>query len=178
MHTIYGNPIPDGRIDFRGARLIHQAAHPWPEDTAVSAGRGVVFRRGTNEHYTTLFMEVYPPGASFIRGEGPTPQACEDSCWAQYQVALHCRDGHTHEWEPYRTRADGSPGSRYTNGAGFCVHCSTFRSEVFTGEQLGQFCGTCGAGTTWTCTEEGVWLCKDHAPPPATDAWLGDLLGG
>lgn len=161
MRTITGRPLVDDVIAFRNGPT-HAAIHPWPADTLVSAGHGVVLVRGEDRSYQTLFMEVYPPGASFIRGEGATVEECEASCWAQYQRALHCVDGHTHHWEPRRTGPDGSPGHRYTNGAGFCRYCATFESQAFTGEQLGQHCRVCGAGTTWHADDDG-WLCRDHA---------------
>ncbi|MFF2053755.1 hypothetical protein ACFVU2_19280 [Leifsonia sp. NPDC058194] len=147
-------------ISFRSLGS-YEAKHPWPEETVVSAGRGVVFSRNPEKpNYTTLFMEVYPPGAAFIRGEGETPEACEESCWQQYQRAIHCVDGRTsHEWEP----------RGYMNGAGFCKHCNTFGTRIFTGEQLGQFCHDCGVGTThnWETGPDGssVFLCAAHTAP-------------
>lgn len=148
-------------IDFRTQRT-YEARHPWPADTTVSAGRGVVFLRNAKEgepgSYATLFMEVYPPGASFIRGEGVAPETCEDAAWAKYQLALNCSDGSgSHNWEP----------RKYRNGAGFCSRCNTFGSEVFTGEQLGQLCRICGTGTTYHWEQDKAggemsFLCKDH----------------
>ncbi|MET9661154.1 hypothetical protein [Streptomyces sp. NPDC006510] len=169
------------RISFRG-HGTHIALHPWPDETVVSAGKGVVFRRdpkpGEPATYTTLFMEVYPPGAAFIRGEGVTPQECENSAWTQYRLALDCSDGSgSHDWE---TRG-------YRNGAGFCSRCSTFGSRVFTGEQLGQFCRICDTGTTYhwdtdkaagtttfLCEED----CKAYKPArhPSHDRPLAQLL--
>ena len=139
----------------------YEARHPWPAETIVSAGVGIVFTRKaeTRERssYSTPFMEVYPPGASFIRGEGETPTACEDAAWAKYQLALNCSDGSgTHDWEP----------RGYRNGAGFCSRCGTFGSEVFSGDQLGQFCRECGVGTTfhWDRAAAGAeeFLCEEH----------------
>lgn len=136
MRDIYGRDV-GSTISFRGAIPDQEMRHPWPDETHVSAGRGVVFVRGTTDSYRTLFIEVYPPGASFIRGEGETPEQCEDACWAKYQLALNCVEGHEHKWAPYVTRKDGTAGDRYKNGAGFCVHCNTFATEVFTRENLG-----------------------------------------
>lgn len=160
MRSIYGKQIGT-RVPFAGE--TYQPHHPWPKETPVSAGHGVVFVQD-GETYRTLFMEVYPPGASFIRGEGSTREECEDSCWAQYQRALHCVDDKEHEWTPHAVRKDGTLGRRYVNGAGFCLHCRTFRSEVFSGDDLGQFCSVCGIGTTWQ-HEEGEWYCEEHAIP-------------
>lgn len=145
-------------IDFRTVGP-YQARHPWPEETIVSAGKGLVFRRNPQEgepsSYQTLFMEVYPPGAAFIRGEGETPVSCEDNAWAQYQKALHCPGG-THDWEP----------RNYHNGAGFCKHCNTFKSQAFTGEELQQFCKICDTPTTdhWGTGTDGEpeFLCSAH----------------
>lgn len=141
----------------------YQALHPWPEETTVSASKGIASRRdpvtGKRIPYQTLFMEVYPPGAAFIRGEGETPEACENEAWAKYQVALHCTDGSgTHDWEP----------RNYHNGAGFCSRCNTFGSQVFTAEQLGQFCTVCQAPTMWHSekNDEGqlLFTCEEHTP--------------
>ena len=67
MRDLYGKDTGT-TIDFRAfggvGGAMHEAAHPWPESTRVSAGNGVVFSR--NGNYTTLFMEVYPPGASGV----------------------------------------------------------------------------------------------------------------
>ncbi|MFB7919526.1 hypothetical protein [Streptomyces sp. NPDC056061] len=157
----------DNRISFHG-HGTHVAQYPWPDETGVSAGAGVVFRRdpkpGEAASYTTLFMEVYPPGAAFIRGEGTTPQECEDNAWTQYQLALNCTNGSScHDWE-----ARG-----YRNGVGFCSRCDTFGSRVFSGEQLGQFCRVCNVGTTYyweqdETTGECAFLCEDHYERPAS----------
>lgn len=160
-------------VDFR-SQGSYEARHPWPAETTVSAGTGVVFIRnakpGEARSYGTLFMEVYPPGASFIRGEGETPQACEDAAWAKYQLALQCSDqSGTHDSEP----------RDYRNGAGFCTKCNTFRSKIFTGEQLGQFCKIFGVGTTYDWhTNESTgaqeFLCEEHyadnKPTESTDS--------
>lgn len=75
----------------------YEVRHPWPAETTVSAGRGVVFVRkpkdGQRASYGTLFMEVYPPGAAFIRGERENAEDCGDAAWAKYQLALNCTDG-------------------------------------------------------------------------------------
>ncbi|MFJ2420687.1 hypothetical protein [Streptomyces brevispora] len=169
------------RISFHG-HGTHIARHPWPDETVVSAGEGVVFRRaskpGEPATYTTLFVEVYPPGAAFIRGEGVTPQECENSAWTQYRLALDCADGSgSHDWEP----------RGYRNGAGFCSRCNTFRSRVFTGEQLGQFCRICDTGTTyhWDTDKAAgttTFLCEEDykaykpARHPSHDRPLAQLL--
>jgi hypothetical protein len=147
-------------IDFRDFG-VYEAQHPWPVETTVSAGRGIVFVRkpkpGEPTSYLSMFMEVYAPGAAFIRGEGETPEDCENAAWATYQLALYCSGpGGVHAWEP----------RGYSNGAGFCVHCNTFKSDVFTGEGLGQHCEICQVGTTydWEKNDAGdvVFRCKEH----------------
>jgi hypothetical protein len=187
MRALMTNQDIGTTIEFRagfGEQHSHEARHPWPTETVVSAGTGVVFRRSAKEgeprSYKTLFMEVYPPGAAFIRGEGESPEACEDAAWAQYQRALNCSDGSgTHDWEP----------RDYHNGAGFCSRCNTFGSAVFTGEQLGQFCKICGTGTThhWHKNESNgsqEFLCEEHyaehkpAERVPSDHPLAQLLDG
>jgi hypothetical protein len=165
MHEIMTGRDIGTTIEFRAGfskQGSYEAKHPWPAETVVSAGTGIVFRRNAKEGepatYNTLFMEVYPPGASFIRGEGESPEACEEAAWTKYQRALNCTDGSgAHSW---KTRG-------YRNGAGFCSRCNTFGSQVFTGEQLGQLCKICGTGTTYhhhkddtTGAEE--FLCEEH----------------
>jgi len=139
----------------------YEARHPWPTETVVSAGGGRVFIRnakpGSPTSYGTLFMEVYPPGAAFIRGEGSTVEECENAAWGKYQLALNCTDGRSvHDWEP----------REYKNGAGFCTRCKTFGADVFTGAQLGQFCDVCGEGTTydWDMSSDKttIFHCKKH----------------
>ncbi|KIA72671.1 hypothetical protein ANMWB30_24390 [Arthrobacter sp. MWB30] len=148
-------------IDFR-TQGPYEARCPWPAETHVSAGLGVVFQRNIDKtepaSYKTLFLEVYPPGASFIRGEGATPEACEDAAWKKYQLALNCTDhsGH-HDWQP----------RGYRNGAGFCSRCNTFAARIFTGEQLGQFCEVCSTGRTFAWhtdaeSQQDIYLCQSH----------------
>jgi hypothetical protein len=167
-------------IDFRTIGP-YEAKHPWPSETVVSAGNGIVFIRnvkpGERTSYTSLFMEVYPPNAGFIRGEGKTAEECENAAWAKYQLALNCSDpSGTHRWE--------SRG--YKNGAGFCAHCSTFSTEVFSGDDLNQHCDVCGVGTTyhWDDNEAGVtvFLCEKHYVQPKRSSdylidFLSEMLG-
>lgn len=153
MRDLYGADIGTS-IEFRGEGTL-VAKHPWPKETIVSAGHGVVFSRSKKSSYRTLFMEVYPPEGGFLRGEGPTMAACENAAWAKYQLMLTCTEPTGHEFVP----------RNYHNGAGFCRHCNTFKSQCFTGEQLGQFCHECGIGTTYHYEigpgDELVFTCKD-----------------
>lgn len=179
MHDLYGKEI-GSTIDFR-SQGTYETQHPWPAETTVSAGKGIVFARNTKEDeptsYGTLFMEVYPPGAAFIRGEGDSPESCENAAWAKYQLAINCSDGSgNHDWEA----------RNYQNGAGFCSRCNTFGSKVFTGEQLGQLCKICGIGTThhWDKDAKGEpeFLCEEHyeqhkpAKLAPSETTLGKLL--
>lgn len=161
MKDIYGRDIGT-RIDLRYGDGDYEARHPWPEETAVSAGtRGLVLGRdGTS--YRTAFMEVYPPGASFIRGEGATAAECEDACWAAYQKALTCPSGAGHAWEP----------RGYRNGAGFCTHCGTFKAKAFTPEELGLHCHACGAATFYSRDGDRMG-CEAHPVDPAQEHLSG-----
>lgn len=165
MREIISNKDIGSTINFRTVGP-YEARHPWPAETVVSAGKGAVFVRNPKEgephSYTTLFMEVYPPGAAFIRGQAETPEGCENACWRKYQLALNCSDNSgSHDWEP----------RGYQNGAGFCSRCNTFGSEVFTGEQLGQFCATCQEPTMWHSEKnaegELIFVCEEHTPARA-----------
>jgi len=91
--------------------------HPWPEDVFVQGGgRGLVFVDG-GQNYTTAFVEAFP-GNTFLRGEGSSLEAAEDACWAKYVTWRDC----PHD-QGYERRA-------YKNGAGFCVLCGTWLSDV------------------------------------------------
>ena len=129
-------------------RTEHVTEHPWPEDCFLQGGsRGLVISSKGN--YATAFVEAFPTEpATFIRGQGETVQAADDDAWAKYQSYLQCPG---HEFEP----------RGYTNGAGFCVHCKMFGSEVFTAEQLGLFCAVCGTPTNYQVTA-GQAHCADH----------------
>lgn len=168
------------------ANTDRKRRHPWPADAYVQGGGDgiVATRSGT---YRTAFVEVFPKGQGFIRGEGPTIEAAEDAAWVKWQRHSAC-PGHEYE-------ARG-----YTNGAGFCRHCGAFGSKVFTGADLGQHCKVCGAGTTWcrrspqawfnpvrglgyvedpAPEEERDWYCEAHDPFKAErelhDRWEVDL---
>ena len=163
------------------ARTGQLAAAPWPAGTGIQGGRryGATREGGDGLGY---FVEVSPGGTGFIRGHGVDVAAAEAAAYARHAAGLACPG---HQWE---TRD-------FTNGAGFCQLCSTFASGVFTGEQLGQRCSTCGAGTTygrygpdayWDASREQIinpgdpaghqWRCAEHAPFRAQyAAWLRQL---
>lgn len=155
------------------------AQHPWPEGTFLQGGsRGIVFQRDGGS-YTTAFVEAFPPetdpASGFYRGEGENIAAAETAAWEKYQRASACPQ---HDWD-----ARG-----YQNGAAFCRRCNKFGTKIFTGEDLGQYCQTCGIGTTWgkapvptaenpyadslpypQRTEQAVWWCQEHHPKYSYD---------
>lgn len=143
----------DGDGVKRARRAQVESQYPWVGAQLLQGGNGgVVFKRegGT---YTTSFMEAFIDG-TFIRGEGATIQEAETSAWAKYELRNACA---VHEWE-----ARG-----YHNGAGICKNCNTFQSNVFTGDQLKQFCSECGVGTTYSWelikgTKEYSYECELH----------------
>jgi hypothetical protein len=164
----------------------------WPEGTFLQGGSTLAVEvRGKT------FVEAFPPGGGFFRGDAPTVAEAEMRCWEQYQRSVACP---AHDWD-----ARG-----YTNGGAFCRLCGVFGSRVFTGEDLGQFCHACGVGTTWGRyslnaywdpaasftgvvnpgpVNEHVWFCREHAPcrvqyearlsalsAPVDDEVLADVL--
>ena len=142
-------------------------ARPWPQGLFIQGGKSGLVLARDGQHYLTAFVEVFPEG-TFIRGEGTTIAEAEERAWEKYQRGIDC----VHEYV-----AGG-----YTNGGGLCAVCGQFGSGVFTGEQLGQFCEVCAAGTTWCrwsasaywdtnrCwpvdpdPAASVWFCSEHAP--------------
>lgn len=151
------------------AALIVRTGEPsrcaWPEGTFLQGG--TPFFEGGK----VRFVEAFPPEGGFFRGDAPTVAEAEAQCWEQYQRSVACPG---HDWD-----ARG-----YQNGGALCRLCGVFGSHVFTGEQLGQFCHTCGVGTTYgqysldaywdeersftgVVSPEGserFWFCGDHAP--------------
>lgn len=141
-----------------------EAQYDWAEGTFLQGGdKGLVISTSSDRgSYTTTFIEAFPPenaGGGFFRGEGPTVAEAETKAWEKYQSSVQCPG---HEWT-----ARG-----YTNGAGFCIHCNKFGSEVFTGEQLGQFCHFCGEGTFYAQIKDSDevehWYCKEDSVPART----------
>lgn len=146
-------------------RTGEHARHGWPEGTFLQGG--IPFFKGGK----VRFVEAFPPEGSFFRGDAPTVAEAEDQCWDQYQRSVACPE---HQWEV----------RGYTNGGGICGRCGLFGSHVFTGEQLGQLCHTCGVGTTYgqfaldaywdpdasftgvvnPKGSERFWFCEQHAP--------------
>lgn len=93
----------------------YRPSQPWPEDATVQWGaRGVVLGP---KPYKTAFFEAFPKEAGFIRGEGETIADAERDAFARFQREQGC----AHVW--------GRRG--YTNGAGKCIRCNAFRSNLF-----------------------------------------------
>lgn len=133
---------------------------PWPDTISlIQGGRAGLVLRPTIKGgpYRTAFVEVFSDEAGFVRGEGLTVTDAELGAWAAYQQRVKC-PGHEYEARGYR------------NGAGFCKHCSQFASGVFTPQQLGCFCKTCGVPTFWSRIGDDLY-CQDHATDPDT-LWL------
>jgi hypothetical protein len=132
------------------------AIHDWPDEAFLQGGdSGVVLTEKGS--YRTAFVEAFVNG-TFIRGEGSNLDEAEEQLWQKYQATQTCN---SHE---YVTRG-------YTNGAGFCVHCSHFQPDCFSAEDLKQYCNTCNVPTKWgqaskrnkeTHEWEKVWACKEH----------------
>jgi hypothetical protein len=123
--------------------------HEWPEDCFVQGGHnGVVFGNTTKPGYQTAYFEALPD--TFIRGEGPDLASAEDDAWSKYVLLTTCPK---HEYEP----------RGYKNGAGFCKHCNSFGSHIFTAEDLGLKCVDCGVWTNWSRVDDDFY-CKLHAP--------------
>jgi hypothetical protein len=142
--------MPKIKMSFAG---FVDAQYPWPEDFHLQAGdKGIVL--SSNGNYNTAFVEALAEG-SFYRGEGLTVAAAETAAWRKYQTSQDCTG---HEWE--------SRG--YTNGAGFCKHCKVFGSQVFTPEQLGLYCFTCGIPSNYHSEKQAngatIFYCERHEP--------------
>lgn len=129
-------------------RTDTEAQCPWPEGVYLQGGKsGLVVSKGGN-HYTTAFVEAFP-GGTFIRGEGETIADAEKAAWEKFQRREQCPG---HEWEA----------RNYKNGAGFCKHCGAFGSKVFTPEDLGLSCNTCGVPTYYDRVGD-TFFCEEHA---------------
>jgi hypothetical protein len=129
---------------------FHESTHDYGDVFVQGGDTGYVFVSG-GENYMTAFVECATAGA-FLRGEGKTLAEADDACWTKLQAYLGCPG---HEFEP---RA-------YRNGGGICKHCGTFRSGVFTAEQLGLFCTSCGIPTLHTTGSKGDEpRCVAHDP--------------
>lgn len=129
---------------------FHESPHDYGDVFVQGGEMGYVFD-ANGGYSTTAFVEC-ATADTFLRGEGKTLAEADEACWAQLQAYLGCPG---HEFEP---RA-------YRNGGGICKHCATFRSGVFTAEQLGLHCSTCGVATFRTAGDKGDEpRCEAHDP--------------
>lgn len=154
----------------------HTITHDWPSGMSIQGGRSGLVLSRTGDHYKTAFIEAFPIGGGFIRGEGETVLEAETAAWQKYQIFLKCPEsGSEHSYKPYRKTANGS--TPYYNGAGFCEHCNTFMSQCFTAEDLNAKCQTCGTYSFYSNeTKDGERLfgCIEH---PVKNELLDKLLG-
>lgn len=146
----------------------HRPACPWPTGVTLQGGaRGVVYDRRDGSMRTTAFVEAWAATGTFVRGEGTTVADAEADCWARWQTVTAC----DHRYEP----------RGYRNGGGICARCGHFAADVFSAEDLGAHCRTCGTPTLWhrdTVDGHDVFSCPEHTPPTSTAAVLHELLGG
>lgn len=173
-----GAPTPrtynTGIIDRLIGMPQQVARHPWPVDCHIQGGRdGLVVQSesvraaltDTNKasdlvagalgapllapHYRTAFFEAFPAKPkTFLRGEGASLEAAEDSAWAQFQALLSCAP-HEFERRQYRT------------GAGICRRCGMFSSEAF--ETTLDPCVVCGRNdnrASFGPDRHGRWHCE------------------
>jgi hypothetical protein len=112
----------------------------------------------------TAFFEAFPRNPNtFIRGEGETIAAAEESCWRQYQKTLQCAE---HEFER-RGRTDG-----YC----YCKHCNlsgTFMEPT-------THCCKCGIPAAYGSDKYGKIHCETHykdIPPEDLNEAMKRLLG-
>lgn len=134
------------------SREPYACQHSWEEGVFIQGGDGgIVFTK--EGAYETAFFEAFPD--TFIRGEGKTIQEAETDAWTQHQRHLACSE---HEFER----------RNYTNGLGFCKHCSLSRSKAFPSLDLCEVCGAdgyCRVGEG----EKKTWRCLEHAPQDVKD---------
>ena len=132
---------------WKAATDFYSPACAWPEDCMVQWGsNGIVLSRNS-ETYETAFFEAFPRNPNtFIRGEGASVEEAELKAFEQLERYLACPE-HVFERSGYR------------NGAGICIHCGLFRSNIF--EPL-ETCSICGKPTFWSM-RDGQWFCEKHA---------------
>ncbi len=136
--------------ETQSVRKSVESKYNWVGAELLQGGvKGVVLSKKGS--YYTAFVEAFIAD-SFIRGEGATLEEAETDCWNKYQKLTACVK---HEYE-----ARG-----YRNGGGICKNCGKFASNVFTGEQLGQFCVVCGEGTIYKHdSKKDEWYCEKDDP--------------
>lgn len=125
---------------------------PWPSTCVVKYNR---------ESVGLPRCEVFcSDPETFIRGEGPTLDAAEETAWLQYVKIIECT-GHVFD------------NRSYDSGVGWCVHCDMFSPKAF--EPARTPCAYCGRLTAFIRDLDGVvWCMNDWQQIPAdkrTDAW-------
>jgi len=131
--------------------------HEWPANCHVQAGdSGIVFTNDGSGSYRTAFFEAFPRSPdTFIRGEGETVAAAEESAWKKYQAIVACTG---HEFERHG----------YPNGCGTCKHCGLFATDVFEPTTL---CVTCGVPSYFAFDVDGNEYCEAHQRDKPLDKW-------
>ncbi len=109
----------------------YQPTQAWPEDCYVQwGGHGLVLGMSKGvDPYTTAFFEAFPNNPStFIRGEGKTVSEAEEKAFTKWERIKACTG---HLMNRSQKRADGTFGTPYTNGCGFCENCGMSQGGAF-----------------------------------------------
>ena len=143
-------PVLQGTRSVNHNRYVVQK--PWPVDAHLSGGETGLVLSGDGNHYRTAFFEgtfSELPG-TFLRGEADTLEEAEEVAWEKFQ--RYTAGDHEHEFET----------GGYRNGAGFCITCGMFKSNVFTLQEIGSICEICG-DDMYTMIGDRMF-CKEHEP--------------
>lgn len=105
---------------------IYELKHDWPIDTVwnVNGGQG--------ECYTEVFINTPYNAKTYDAAHGKTHEECEDILWDRYQKYINCNHEFSKDHPKY---------GHYKNGAGFCVKCGIFKTNIFEPEYICQQCG-------------------------------------
>ncbi|USQ97290.1 hypothetical protein [Caulobacter sp. RL271] len=93
--------------------VLYTPKQPWPDEAYVQWGNGII--------PANPFFEAFVAD-TFLRGDADTIDAAEEKAFAKYQRFVGCE----HVW----SRTSRKRGT-YTNGAGWCVKCDSFKSREF-----------------------------------------------
>lgn len=96
-----------------GRTVDYTPAQAWPDDATVQWGHGII--------PANPFFEAFVAG-TFLRGDAESIEAAEEKAFADYLTFVGC----DHVWSRTSRRR-----GTYTNGAGWCVKCDSFKSKVF-----------------------------------------------
>lgn len=96
-----------------GRAVEYWPKQPWPNETTVQWGHGIV--------PANPFFEAFV-GGTFLRGDADSIEAAEAKAFAKYRTFVEC----DHVWSRTSRRR-----GTYTNGAGWCVKCDSFKSKAF-----------------------------------------------